>query len=210
MPPDFIQRLKHQLSLPLPGSKAQFLMAPSFRKSNTKTIINAKAGVLLLLYLKDQEWTIVFMKRPDNTGLHSGQISFPGGKLDIKDTDLEQTALRETEEEIGIPPKKIIILGHLTKLHISVSGIEVYPFIGYINTSPTFKINPLEVQYLIEVKISELKKTSARKEKSYSNNQITQTIPYFSITEHEIWGATAMILNEFLIILDVVPLTLIH
>ena len=195
---DFIQNLKYKLSLPLPGREAQFLMAPSFRISITKTIVTAKAGVLLLLYPTDDEWSIVFMKRSDYLGIHSGQISFPGGKFDVSDTNMEDTALRETEEEIGVYSNEINILGSLTKLYIPISEFEVYPVVGFSNTRPNFKIDPHEVQYLIEAKLNDLLNLSIRMEKSYSDNNVTGIIPYFNLDGHEVWGATAMILNEFL------------
>ncbi len=195
---DFIQNLKYKLSLPLPGREAQFLMAPSFRKSMTKYTVAAKAAVLLLLYPKNDEWSIVFIKRSDYLGIHSGQISFPGGKFDIPDTNMEDTALRETEEEIGVTATELTIIGKLTKLYIPVSEFEVYPVVGFTNTRPVFKIDPYEVQYLIEAKVKNLLNLSIRMERSYSDNYVTGIIPYFNIDSHEIWGATAMILNEFL------------
>ncbi len=198
---DFIQNLKYKLSLPLPGREAQFLMAPSFRISMTKTTVAAKAGVLLLLYPTNNEWNIVFIKRSDYMGIHSGQISFPGGKFDIPDKNMEDTALRETEEEIGVSATEINILGRLTKLYIPVSEFEVYPVVGFTNTKPVFKIDPHEVQYLIEAKVNYLLNLSIRMERSYSDNNATGIIPYFNIDSHEVWGATAMILNEFLTII---------
>lgn len=194
----FIRNLKVKLSLPLPGREAQFIMAPSFRKSITKTTITAKAGVLLLLYPNNNEWTIVFMKRQEYIGIHSGQISFPGGKFHPSDTNMECTALRETEEEIGVPAAKITILGPLTKLYIPISEFEVSPLVGFSSSKPVFKIDPYEVQYLIEAKVVDLLNPSIRMEKPYSDNNVTGIIPYFDIDGHEVWGATAMILNEFL------------
>lgn len=196
----WIQSLKKRLTLPLPGQEAQFLMAPSFRLSMTQTSISAKAGVLILLYPESSEWNIVFMKRPDYEGVHGGQISFPGGKFDPADSGLVQTALREAKEEIGINPESIEILGTLTPLYIPVSEYEVYPVVGIAAEKPQFVIDPYEVQYLIETPLSVLLDPQICKEKPYQSSRYTGTVPYFLVQGHEIWGATAMILSEFITI----------
>ena len=196
-----IHKIKDRLTHPLPGPDAQFRMVPSFRLAVTKTAVTAKAGVLLFLYPKSDEWHIVFMKRPDYEGTHGGQISFPGGKFDPPDVNLSETALRETEEEIGVPASKITLLGALSPLYIPVSEYEVYPFIGFSNSRPDFKIDPHEVRYLIEAKVIDLLDLSARKEKLYTSERVTGIIPYFNLHGHEVWGATAMILNEFLVLI---------
>jgi 8-oxo-dGTP pyrophosphatase MutT (NUDIX family) len=193
-----IQKLKHKLSLPLPGREAQFRMAPSLRAADSKTRILSKAGVLLFLYPNGNDWCIAFIKRQEYPGVHSGQISFPGGKTDSLDLNTAHTALRETEEEIGVSAKQINMLGQLTKLCIPVSGFEVYPFVGFTYAKPAFKIDAHEVQYLIEAKLTDLLIPSARQERPYSDQELMGTIPYFSVQGHQIWGATAMILNEFL------------
>ncbi len=197
----FINNLKYKLSQPLPGSETQFQMAASFRKSSNKTLVSATAGVLLLLYITDNEWNIVLIKRPEYLGVHSAQISFPGGKFDSTDANLLHTALRETEEEIGVHANKISILGELTKLYIPPSEIEVYPFVGFCAETPIFTIDTREVQYVIEAKISDFINPANRLEKPYSSNETSGTIPYFNINGHEVWGATAMIINEFLAVI---------
>jgi 8-oxo-dGTP pyrophosphatase MutT (NUDIX family) len=138
------------------------------------------------------------MKRPDYEGTHGGQISFPGGKFDPPDANLQETALRETKEEIGVPAGTITLLGPLSPLYIPVSEYEVYPFIGFCDSRPDFKIDPHEVDYLIEARMIDLLDPSTRKEKHYSSDRVTGTVPYFNLDGNEVWGATAMILNEFL------------
>jgi 8-oxo-dGTP pyrophosphatase MutT (NUDIX family) len=193
-----IQKIKERLTQPLPGPEAQFQMAPSFRLTMNKTTVTAKAGVLLLLYPKSNEWNIIFMKRPDYEGTHGGQISFPGGKFDPPDENLLETALRETKEEIGVPAITITMLGPLSPLYIPVSEYEVYPFIGFCDSMPEFKIDPHEVDYLIEARVIDLLNPSTRMKKRYSSDRVTGTVPYFNLDGNEVWGATAMILNEFL------------
>ncbi len=194
----FINKLKRKLSLPLPGRAAQQPMAPSLRMNHGNSRVLAQAGVMLFLYPKDNEWNLAFIKRQEYPGAHSGQISFPGGKADVLDSSIQHTALRETEEEIGVPASQINILGSLTKLYIPVSEFEVYPFVGFSQALPQFKIDPHEVQYLIQIKVNDLLNPAIRLERPYTQHDLNGTIPYFDLQGHEIWGATAMILNEFL------------
>lgn len=141
------------------------------------------------------------MKRTLDNTPHSGQISFPGGRFEPGDNSLQDTALRETEEELGISSSEIEILGHLTPLQIHVSNMEVKPFIGVSYKKPLFKPNPREVDYLIEVKVKDLLNPGIieRKVEYIRGNKIE--MPYYNIRDNHIWGATAMMLSEFLDIL---------
>lgn len=195
---EFTDWVQKQLQLPLPGRDAQFRMAPSFRIAIEKNNTAQQAAVMLLLYPKNGALHIVFMKRAEYQGSHSGQISFPGGKKDFSDPSLISTALRETEEEIGIPASSIAVLGQLSPLYIPVSGFEVWPFVGFVNLGPVFNICAHEVQYIIEFPVMDLLQPHLKKERPYSGANYSGTIQYFDIDGHEVWGATAMILNEFL------------
>jgi 8-oxo-dGTP pyrophosphatase MutT (NUDIX family) len=195
---EIILHLKHRLTMPLPGKDAQYRMAPSYRSSISKDKVSARAGVLILLYSGENGLCTVFTKRHDYPGAHGGQISFPGGKFESSDPSLVDTALRETEEEIGIKSTDIEVLGQLTKLYIPISEFEVYPTVGYLKTDPMFVADADEVKYLIEISIAELLDPAIRKEKPYSNGEFNGTVPYFNVRENHVWGATAMILNEFL------------
>ena len=124
---DFFEKLKDELKKDLPGEKAHVKMAPGIRdyfKPNTKS---RKAGVLILLYPKNQELYIAFIRRTEYNGPHSGQISFPGGKAEKVDKDIIDTALRESNEEIGIDPKKVNIFGGAVSLGhpIGCSGTRI-------------------------------------------------------------------------------------
>ena len=139
------------------------------------------------------------MLRPDYGGPHSGQVSFPGGKKEEADKDLTATALREANEELGIPSSHVDILGNLTELFIIASNFVVQPVIGYLDFRPEFKLDPREVVEVIETPVSELLRPEIRKERPFEVGRGIEIIaPYFNINGHHVWGATAMMLNEFL------------
>jgi 8-oxo-dGTP pyrophosphatase MutT (NUDIX family) len=192
-----INDLKIRLQHSLPGESAHKKMAPSNRPLKRDTNCQL-AGVMLLLYQVNEDLFTAFMKRTEYPGVHSGQISLPGGRYEATDENLLKTALRETEEEFGIPQKNIEIIGNLTPLHIPVSGFDVYPFIGYLKAKPLFKTDPEEVAYLIEVSADFLCKPEIKKVENRIQNNKKICIPYFEINKNKIWGATAMILNEFI------------
>lgn len=193
--------LHKQLQHRLPGKTAHLKMMPATRnyiRRNTKEY--TKAAVLLLIYNTNSP-KIVFIKRPSYKGAHSGQVSFPGGKQEFTDHSLIHTALRETQEETGFPTDQVRIIGSLSPLAIEVSNSYVYPFIGYTHETPFFKPDPHEVDYLIEGLIAEILNPERKKvmPMTYANSEFT--VPYFSIEGEVIWGATAMILSEFIDVL---------
>ncbi|MGQ1891812.1 NUDIX hydrolase [Thermophagus sp. OGC60D27] len=186
---------------PLPGKEAQELMAPTSRQVEMQTLSdsNTKASsVLLLLYPKHDTWHLPFIQRPVYNGFHSGQISFPGGKEESGDKNHLQTALRETHEEIGIEPELVNIIGSLTPIYIPHSNYKVYPFVGWVNSTPHFSPDPVEVDEIIEVSLDELMKNSSIKTFSYQRAGSLFMAPYYSAGDKKIWGATAMILSEML------------
>lgn len=194
----FIEKLKNRLKESLPGEAAQIKMAPSYRHLFPNNLKEGDAGVMLLLYPVSGELTTVFMKRTEYPGVHSGQISFPGGRFEPEDSNLATTALRETEEEFGIAASKINVLGKLTPLLIPVSRMEVHPFVGHLAERPMFLPNPREVERLIEIKIADLLRASIIKTKPQNYKDYQGFVPYFEVHETHVWGATAMILSEFL------------
>ncbi len=185
----------------LPGTSAHNQLLPQsralYKENNNKT----NAGVLLLIYPDENNtYKIVFMKRPKYNGHHSQQISFPGGKEEPSDITLEQTALRESQEEIDIDPSEVQVIGELSTLYIPVSNFLVYPYVGFTSSIPNFILDKSEVDYIIEFPVLELPKLRIRQfEKTL--NGIPYAIPYFDINNEVIWGATSMILNEFILIL---------
>jgi 8-oxo-dGTP pyrophosphatase MutT (NUDIX family) len=170
-----------------------------------KDKVATRAGVLLLLYPNEKELFTVLMKRPEYLGAHSGQISFPGGKFEPADETIVNTALRETEEEIGVATSTIQVLGTLTPLYIPVSEFEVNPVVGFIHNTPRFIADPKEVKYIIEVSLDNLLNPAMKEEKQYTSGEYSGTVPYFNIRGNHVWGATAMILNEFLEMIGEMP-----
>jgi 8-oxo-dGTP pyrophosphatase MutT (NUDIX family) len=197
----FIKNLKNRLSQPLPGEEKQFLMAPMERQ-RIKDIPSdsydpKKSSVLILLFPIKNILKTILIKRPEYDGVHSGQVAFPGGKFEDGDGHLANTALRETEEEIGVKADGIEILGKLTDLYINPSNYLVSPFIGYMDSIPSFKQNEYEVQKIIVVSLELLNDISIQGIKTirHSNGSKIKT-PYYDVEGLTVWGATAMIISE--------------
>jgi 8-oxo-dGTP pyrophosphatase MutT (NUDIX family) len=193
----FIENLEAILKTDLPGQKAHYKMAPLRTVPDKPDSVTGKASVLVLLYARNGELWTLFIKRTIYRGHHSGQVSFPGGKKEKKDKSPAHTALREANEETGVDPSTIKILGTLTPLHIPVSNIEVLPVVGYTDNEPDFRISETEVEYLIEVPLSELMNKMITEKKLVVNSEILK-VPGYLVQDEYIWGATAMILSEFI------------
>ena len=159
------------------------------------------AAVLILLYPYNDSVYTVFMQRPDYDGVHGGQISFPGGKKEPEDENETQTALREANEEIGIDPAKVSIIGKLTPLFIPVSNMIVTPFTGWINVKPSFNQKHDEVLFLIEADLKRFLDPTIVKVKPFKIRGEMINVRYFDYEANTIWGATAMILHELLFII---------
>ena len=199
---DFAGLLELGLRGKLPGVEAQERMAPSDRihgeypaKPNADTFPGA---VLILLYpIEDRIYTVM-IQRPEYPGVQSNQISFPGGKRERGDKSMVETAIREAEEEVGISGNKIRVCGFLSPLFIPVSNIEVTPVVGIQFSRPVFTPDPAEVSFIIEAGMNELSDPSIKKEKSLEVHGQLITVPYYQFRDLHIWGATAMIISEFL------------
>lgn len=197
-----IKLLKKQLKKPLPGISAQLFMSPSSRNQGIKNLKHdapsRDSGVLVLIYPKNNISHIVFIKRTSSGGPHSGQISFPGGKIEPDDKSLTETALREAEEEVGIRKNDVTVLGSLTNLFIPVSNLVVKPVIGFIDYRPDFKKQPEEVEQIIEVPLQDFSDGKNKKDNILKFHDIEIVAPSYMVEEHMIWGATAMMMGEFL------------
>ncbi|PWD97976.1 NUDIX hydrolase [Marinilabilia rubra] len=196
-----IERLKQLLNTPLPGEKAQEIMAPEVRHPGPwgSGPENARfSSVLILFYPKNGQWYLPLIQRPLYNGAHSGQISFPGGKQEEQDAGFLETALRETHEEIGVEPARVIHLGALTRLYIPKSNFFVYPQVGWMHGAPSFIPDPMEVDEVIEVSLDELLDESCVRTFTYQSGGLNVSAPYFGVSGKRIWGATAMILSEIL------------
>ena len=195
-----IQKIKQQLQKPLPGKQTQYLMAPKHRYAlNTAAPPEdaKKSAVLLLIFPYKNESSIVFIKRNNDAKYHRGQIAFPGGTYEETDKTLINTVLREVNEEIGVEKNLITIIGKLTPLYIPVSNFFVQPFVGVLNTTPTFIPQESEVQKIIKVSIEELFKPENKATKILNKYNAQFEAPYYNANGEHIWGATAMILSEF-------------
>jgi 8-oxo-dGTP pyrophosphatase MutT (NUDIX family) len=188
----------------LPGTEAQIRMAPTNRLDDIRKMgegrMPVKSSVLLLLYpLNERDAGVVFIRRPKYNGVHSGQISFPGGHYEPGDYDLRHTALRESQEEIGVDPKKIEVIGKLTDLYIPPSNHRVSPYVGVMHQKPVFKPDPIEVESILEVALADFSKAEHLQCKPIllTDGRHLET-PCYYINENIIWGATAMMMAEFL------------
>lgn len=199
---NLITFLQQRLPRPLPGKTAQVKMAPEPVSGGTARKMNAPddaqpSSVLILLFPNNhQKWELALTLRSSNID-HGGQISFPGGRAESEE-EAPQTALREAKEEIGINPDSVRIMGQLSDLYINNSDNIVSPVVGYTNTKPDFKINPLEVEEVFAIELdSLLQKRNLTVEEWKLKNYIYR-VPYWDIHRVPLWGATAMILSEFL------------
>ncbi|MBC8321355.1 MAG: CoA pyrophosphatase [Bacteroidetes bacterium] len=184
----------------LPGLTSQLKMAPvsrlTFQTENPPYRIPQKSAVLILFYPKNNRTNLAMIKRATDNTIHSDQISFPGGKVEASDSSLIHTALREANEEVGLDPDSVMIIGQLSKLYIPPSNFDVYPIIGVTYVTPIFSINH-EVDKLLEVDLETLINPKTRKHKTIKHRSGNEfNVPCYYIQEEIIWGATAMIVAE--------------
>lgn len=186
----------------LPGESYHYQLAPLFRQDELKRVnLEGKdpnyAGVVALLYPKNGETYMAFILRKTYKGVHSNQIGFPGGRYEEDDKNLLQTALRETEEEIGILTKNIEIIKPLTELYIPPSNFLVHPFLGVVQEEPLFILQESEVESLLEIPLSVcLDDNNLNFETIDASYAKKVEVPAFNFNGHVVWGATAMILSE--------------
>ena len=198
--PHFLEKLKTSLNGELPGKLSHLKMASRLRLKTMTfdvDISNARqSSVLILLYPHNNTIYSVFILRQTYDGVHSGQVSFPGGQAEPDDPSIVYTALREASEEVNIEPEKVNILGTLSELYIPPSNYLVTPVVGYTSSRPDFKPDPGEVAEIIESDLDFLNEPALRKETLLNIRGVEIDAPYFEVKGKTVWGATAMILSE--------------
>ena len=190
--------LQHRLKEELPGKKAHLEVAP-YRKVvfDSNDLRQAKkSSVLILFYSKNNSIYTALMQRTTYDGSHSGQVSFPGGKVEPSDTSILHTALREANEELGINANDVNIIGQLTDVFIPVSNFHVVPIIGIAKKTPDFVLEKKEVEEVIEVNLLQFIQQELIQNKVKMANNTILKVPSFEYQQKVIWGATALMLNE--------------
>ena len=150
---------------------------------------------------------MLFIKRPNNNpnDKHGGQISFPGGQMESQDENLIQTALRETEEEVGVPSSHMKVLGTLSPLYVFVSNFKVQPIVSYIDSVPELQLQKSEVDYVLSENLKYFTEASAVRHTDFKvRDIIMKDMPYYNLQNHILWGATAMITAEFVEIIKAI------
>ncbi|HEY3371272.1 MAG TPA: CoA pyrophosphatase [Prolixibacteraceae bacterium] len=200
----FLTYLKESLRGELSGLEAHQKMLPPGRRLKTfdHELSSVKpSSVLLLLFPEGEQIYICLIKRPSTMTHHPGQISFPGGKVEKEDLSAEMAALREAQEEVGIDPSMIEILGPLSEIYVEVSKFSIQPFLAWADRKPEFLVNTDEVEELILFPLTDFIKNETILETEMATVSGLLRVKYYPFKSEIIWGATAMILSELIEIL---------
>lgn len=155
-------------------------------------------GVAILLYPDQDKWYLPLIKRTEYQGVHSGQVSLPGGKQDPDDSSIIHTAIREINEELGLNLGTTHVVGTLTELYIMASHFNILPVVLALEGKPTVNPDPREVQQVITASVDDLLLSKTRKEKELLVRGHQLWAPYYEVKQQVVWGATSMVLSEFL------------
>jgi 8-oxo-dGTP pyrophosphatase MutT (NUDIX family) len=200
-----LNEIKKQLSKPLPGIVGQREMMPSYRNAvsieEVKSRSPKEAGVVVHLFQGASEMELLFMKRVQYPGTHSGQISFPGGGYDASDGSLLQTALRETHEEVGVQFMEKDVEAALSWLYIPPSNYYVEPYVVVRPSAPQITINPEEVDRTFSIPLGKLISGELVRSTKIQTTYGIMTVPAYHWEGEIIWGATAMITAELVALL---------
>jgi len=201
-----LELVRAALKGPLPGEEAQRIMAPVSRKTMSELLTGIpsirESSVLILLY-PDHKGQIhsLLIERPVTDHVHSGQLAFPGGKTEESDPTPAHTALREAEEEVGVAANSVEVIGKLTDLIIPASRFLVRPHVGVVASTPKFIPNPEEVRALLPVSLTDLL-TLPHSEKSFATSYGHLKAPCYHLEGRDLWGATAMMVSEFRVMME--------
>jgi 8-oxo-dGTP pyrophosphatase MutT (NUDIX family) len=195
---DLAERLAQRLREPLPGRVAQVLFEPELsygRHFGPPPADARQAVVLVCLYPHEGEWYLPLTIRPTTMVVHAGQISLPGGRVEPGETG-DRAALREFEEELGVPPEVVHLIGRLSPLYLFASNFQVTPWVGIAPARPNFNPHSGEVAELLEVPLEHLRLPASRGVHARRHHGVALSAPHFVWGRHRIWGATSMILSE--------------
>src|SRR5687767_12464081 len=203
--PEVETKLRLRLAGTLPGVEAQVRFAPvpgakGWRAGEFPADART-AAALLLIYPGESGAAVPLTVRASGLTRHAGQISLPGGATDPGET-LADAALREASEEIGVDPAAVRVLGELTPVHVLVSGFTLHPVVGVTDVRPAFQAAPSEVDEILEVSLADLRDASRIRRGTRVREGMAVEYPYFDLHGHQVWGATAMVLGEFIYILQ--------
>jgi 8-oxo-dGTP pyrophosphatase MutT (NUDIX family) len=202
-----LRRLEAGLRSALPGPAAQDVFAPRPRREWPEHFNPARirhAAGLLLLFPRDRQAHVLLTVRTDRLERHGGQVSLPGGVVDPGES-FEQTAIREAQEEVGLAPDLVRPLGALTPVDIPVSGFRLHPIAATSQETPGFMPSDHEVARILEVPVAHLMTPATRGEAVLVRGDRTVVAPGFDVEGLHVWGATAMVLAEFLALLGWIP-----
>lgn len=200
----FLNLLENDISLPLPGIEAQVLMAPSGRLNTDGKPYdfldrNPKLSAVLVLLFVDpsNNLRLLLIQRPEYEGVHSAQVSFPGGKKEDSDPDLLQTALREAAEEVNVNSNDIRIIRPLTDLYIPPSNFLVQPYLAFSDSIGELMHDGHEVKEILTPEFQSFLNPESKKFGTFRTGAGTHVkYPFYEIENRRIWGATAMIISE--------------
>jgi 8-oxo-dGTP pyrophosphatase MutT (NUDIX family) len=198
--------LRTRLAGTLPGVEAQLRFAPNpvrtgWVAGQFPSDARVAAALLLLYPTENGGAAVPLTVRASSLARHAGQISLPGGAADEGET-LAETALREASEEIGVDPATVRVLGELTPVHVIVSGFTLHPIVGVTDVRPAFQAAPGEVDEILEVSLDDLRDASRIHVSTRIREGVAVEYPYFDLLGHQVWGATAMVLGEFICLVN--------
>lgn len=191
-----------ELDQPLPGREAQMRMSPTpldpdFVLPHDASETAHPSGVLAPLYPDAQNRLYVILTLRTENIRHAGQISFPGGRCENGET-LKETAIRETQEEVGIRPEDIYIARSITPLYLYRTDNQITPFVGFLHKKPELTPNPAEVEEIFSVPLDQLLDNQYQKEEDWHLSHASFKVPFWAVHKVPLWGATAMMMSELL------------
>ena len=204
LPPwDSWARLARAALAPGPSVPPEQLLLVRDLAGNLARRFDPPAGVIprlaavLLLYPDADDLSLPLTVRSDRLPSHRGEVSLPGGAIDLDDDGPIGAALREAHEELGVPPDAVRVWGTLSPLYISPSNFRITPVVGLIDPVPALRPNDAEVSAVITVTVRELLDPALVMEEQWRLRGTEVRVPFFAIAGHKVWGATAIILSEF-------------